>query len=605
MKKIILFLTILFLTLVIISCSRFSRIHNPSLLAEESKGSVLLPKRSTFELTQAFEKDGYEVDTLITYQGKRAIRAQSKIAFNYETGEPKVVYYLEGTGYQMGYLFGKIAHEEIEIMCTKFMNGIVPAFLKPGSVKPYKSLMGKLMIDLIKTNDKNISKVIPQELMNEMEGIVQGCKAVNPKTQVNLEKIFTLNVGVDFLLSQTYNIEGLWKSIPGITGANLKPPLFCNAFSVCNKATVDGKHYYGRDFMFPTANIFQDVACMIIYNPDPMLDYPKREPVVTVTAPGMVGAITAMNAKGLAFGVDMVPAGNINTKQPGLNSLLLVRHTAHYGSNFQKALQVIIHAPRGVPWLYSIAEAQSGRAAVLEAGAYADSLDFLSFPSKDLIKEGLLPSKEFLAQHDTLALYYGLKIRWDTYVYPDTFFSFNPGFFTKFDKPYDPEEIFGETAFIDTTFRAKAVPKGYYFAPQREEKPDLVLTTNMYINPSMRLCSMAPWTIMVSADHMDDSQWRYDALNRLLLRNYGKIDFQKARDIIDFLAPNGKYYTDFYQEINNSDYFYQIAASSDGKTLQVFGATSICDLTEKIIESHYGYFDDEWITISLENYLKE
>lgn len=600
-----LFLALLVLVFIMISCSRFSRIHKPSLLAEESKVSVQLPKRSTFELTKAFEQDGYEIDTVITYQGKRAIRAYSKTAINYETKKQKTVYYLEGTGYQMGYLFGKIAHEEIEIMCTKFMNGIVPAFLKPGSVKPYKSLMGQLMIDLIKANDKNMSKVIPQELMNEMEGIVQGCKAANPKTQVDLEKIFTLNVGVDFLLSQTYNIEGLWKSIPGITGANLKPPLFCNAFSVCKNATSDGKHYYGRDFMFPTANIFQNVACMIIYNPDPMLDYPKRVPIVTVTAPGMVGAITAMNAKGLAVGVDMVPAGNINAKQPGLNSLLLVRHTAHYGSSFQKALQVLIHAPRGVPWLYSMADAQSGRAAVLEAGAYADSLDFLSFPSKDLIKEGLFPTREFLAQYDTLSLLYGLKIRRDDYAYPDTFFSFNPGFFTKFGKTYDPEEFFNESAFIDSTFRAKAVPKGYYFAPQRETKPDLVLTTNMYINPSMRLCSMAPWTIMVSADHMDDAQWRYDALNRLLLKNYGKIDFQKAKDIIDFLAPNGKFYTDFYQEINNSDYFYQIAASSDGKTLQVFGATSICDLTEKVIESHYGYFADEWTRISLQNYLKE
>ena len=603
MKKNLIFLILIFALLA--SCSQFSRVKKVSILEEESSVSVPLPKRSTFELTQAFEKDGYVIDTVMTFQGKRGIKAHSISAINYETKSPKNVYYLEGTGYQMGYLFGKIAHVRIETMCTKFMDGIVPAFLKPGSVKPYKNLLGKLMIDIIKSNDKNISKIMPQEFMNEMVGIVAGCKEANPKTMVNLDNIFALNVGIDYLLAQTYNIQGLWKSIPGIDASNLKPPLFCNAFSVCKKATKDGKHYYGRDFMFPTADIFQNIACMIIYNPDPMLDYPRRESIISVTAPGMIGSITAMNANGLAIGVDMVPAGNLNSRQPGLNSLLLVRHAAHYGTTFDKALRVMVDAPRGVPWLYSVADAQSGRAAVLEAGAYADSLDFLSFPKKELIKEGLFPTKEFLAEYDTLALEYGLKIRWDNYAYPDTFFYFNAGLFKKFDKPYDPEDFFDITGFIDSTFKAKAVPNGYYFAPQREEKPDLVLVTNMYLNPSMRLCSMAPWTTMMSADHMDDTQWRYDALNRILLKEYGKIDFDKARDIIDFLAPNGKYYTHFYEEVNNSDYFYQSAASSDGKTLQIFGATSICDLTEKIIESHYGYYADEWIKLSIGNYIKE
>jgi len=603
MKKNLLFLVLIFALFA--SCTQFSRVKKVSILAEESSVCVPLPKRSTFELTQAFGKDGYVIDTVITFQDKRGIKAHSTSAVNYETQKPKYVYYLEGTGYQMGYLFGKIAHEKIEIMCTEFMDGIVPAFLRPGSVKPYRSLLGKLMIDVIKSNDKIISRVMPQELMNEMVGIVEGCKEANPETMVNLDNIFALNVGIDYLLAQTYNIEGLWKSIPGIDASNLKPPLFCNAFSVCKEATKDGSHYFGRDFMFPTASIFQNVACMIIYNPDPMLDYPRREPIISVTAPGMIGSITAMNANGLALGVDMVPAGNLNAKQPGLNSLLLVRHTAHYGSTFEQALRVMLHAPRGVPWLYSIADAQSGRAAILEAGAYADSLDFLSFPKVELIKEGLFPTKEFLAEYDTLSLKYGLKIRCDNYVYPDTFFYFNTGLFMRFDKPYDLEEFFDKTGFVDSTFKAKAVPNGYYFAPQREEKSDMVLATNMYINPSMRLCSMAPWTTMISADHMDDTQWRYDALNKILLKEYGKIDFEKARDIIDFLAPNGKYYTNFYEEVNNSDYFYQIASSSDGKTLQIFGATSICDLTEKIIESHYGYYADEWVKMSIGNYIKE
>lgn len=42
------------------------------------------------------------------------------------------------------------------------------------------------------------------------------------------------------------------------------------------------------------------------------------------------------------------------------------------------------------------------------------------------------------------------------------------------------------------------------------------------------------------------SQWRYDTLNRLLVGNYGNIDFATAREIITFLAPNRTpgYWTD-------------------------------------------------------------
>jgi hypothetical protein len=603
MKKNLLFIVLIVLLLA--ACTQFSRVKKASILAEESKVSISLPKLSTFELTNAFEQDGYVIDSVITFQGKRGIKVKSTTAVNYETKEPKVVYYLEGTGYQMGYMFGQLAHEEIELMCTQFLDGIIEAFLRPGSVKPYKSLLGKLMADFLQQNDKIISRCIPQELMNEMVGIVAGCQHVNPDTKVTFEKLFTLNVGIDFLLAQIYNIDGVWRNIPGIKGVNLRTPIFCNAFSATKKATVDGKHYFGRDFMFPAAGVFQNIACMIIYVPDPLPDLPRRIPLISVTAPGFVGSITAMNTNGFAMGVDMVPAGNLNARQPGLNSLLLVRHTAHYGSDIEKALRVLIHAPRGVPWLYPLADAESGRGAVIEAGVAADSIDFLDFPSKELKDQGLLPSQEFLTKYDSLPLEMGLKIRWDNYEYPDTFFYFNTGLFIKYQKPYHLEDILDRTGFIDSTFKEPGVPKGYYFAPQRERKPDLVLASNMYMNPSMRLCSMAPWTIMMSAEHMDDTQWRYDALNKILLTEYGKINFKKAEEIIDFLAPNGKYYTDFYERVSGSDYFYQIPSSSDGKTLQIFGATSICNLTDKIIKSHFGYFADKWIRLSINNYIKQ
>ncbi|MDP8227102.1 MAG: hypothetical protein P9L89_05635, partial [Candidatus Celaenobacter polaris] len=84
--------------LLLAACTQFSRVKKASILAEESKVSISLPKLSTFELTTAFEQDGYVIDSVITYQGKRGIRAKNTTVINYETKEQKYVYYLEGTG---------------------------------------------------------------------------------------------------------------------------------------------------------------------------------------------------------------------------------------------------------------------------------------------------------------------------------------------------------------------------------------------------------------------------------------------------------------------------------------------------------------------------
>lgn len=48
----------------------------------------------------------------------------------------------------------------------------------------------------------------------------------------------------------------------------------------------------------PTGDVFQEVAGMVIFVPAE----PHRLPLVAVTAPGMVGAITALNSRGVAMG---------------------------------------------------------------------------------------------------------------------------------------------------------------------------------------------------------------------------------------------------------------------------------------------------------------
>ncbi len=538
------------------------------------------------DLKKAFENDGYNVVATAEKNGKRGIRAESKTAVNYETKKPKAVFYVEGGAYEMGYLTGVLGHEEAEEMITIFLKNIMPTFLKTDPNK--KKWMWALGLKLLKWRCKRMKKDIPQYLQDEMHGLVDGCKSVNSKTKVSFNSVFALNVGFDYLLSAVYNLQGLWETV-GLDHNHLKIPIFCNAFGAFGKATSDGKCYFGRDFMFPDAGAFQNAAAMIIYRPDDA----AHLPLVAVTAPGFVGSIAAMNNDGVAMGVDMSPAANNNHKRPGLNSLLLVRHTMHMADSAEKAVKVITDAQRGVTWIYPIADGKNNRAVIVEAGAKMNDMHVLGFPPKDLKKNDLLPNEDFLKKHSQAKLIQGLMARWDDYDYPTEFFDFNDKLFAHYGKTYVPADA-GETGFFDKNRHGKNLPSAYYFAPQREAKDDLVLTTNLCVTPAMRIAGMDKWTIKIAGDHYDDVQWRYDALNSILIENYGKIDFEKAVEIIAFLAPNGKYFT---------HYFEHNPRSSDGKTMQIGGSTSACDLTDKVITSHYGYFADEWVSLTLPNYM--
>ncbi len=555
---------------------------------------------SASSLEVAFAKDNFDVVKSTTYQGCRGILAEHRTAINYETKQKKRVIYVEGTSYQMGYLIGYLAEPEMEQMTTQFLDRIIFDFIgvdvDPEKIIVIWSLLKGVILGLV----QKVKPDVPVEYLQEIEGMVAGAKAADPKTKVNSSDLLMLNVGIDCLLAYIYAFDHIWdrqeNSTPNsilyqgktITLDDLRIPVMCNAFSVFGKATSDGKHYFGRDFMFPTAKTFEFTSCHIIYRP-----HDGRLPLVSITAPGFAGSIAAMNSWGIGLGVDMSPSGNCNSSRPGLNSLLLVRHACHKGYTAESSLNSIIAAPRGVSWDYFIADGRNNKAVAVEAGYSTTSLDFLKYPPQELKNLGLIPTQEFLQRYENQQHQSGLMVRWNDYKYPEEFLQFNKDLFTYNKKTYNPAD-FEERGYISKTWQEKNCPAAYYFAPQRENKDDVLIMINHYVVPSMRLCAMNPGTVKVAAGNLDDIQWRYDELNNQVLENYGKIDFAKARELIDFLAPYRKF----------PEYYKHGPTSSDGKTNIVHGSVSVCDLTDCIMQSHFGFYADEWITTTLRNYVE-
>ncbi len=374
--------------------------------------------RSDAELGAAFEADGYAVERIERYHGCRGILARSVLDPN------RTALYVEGPARERGYLIGYLACERVERMASEFVDNVVPAFVAPALFHPlrFRRLKARLMDILrhrcLKTYYRHPDD-IPECLKDELRGTVAGCRARNPATRVTYRELFLLNTGIDFLLSYVYTGVHLldWVPdldaflaklrgrsrlvrrlaaairVPRVRARHLRVPLACNAFFLGRSLTDDGGCYFGRDFMFATAAVFQDTCCLIVHNPleDAGEGGDRRDvgndrqhasgalPIVSLTAPGLVGSITAMNVRGVAVGVDMLPAENCNFRRPGLNSLLLARRCADSARSLEDAVDTIVEAQRGVSWLYVVADGRSGRAAAVEAGMTTEALDGLSY----------------------------------------------------------------------------------------------------------------------------------------------------------------------------------------------------------------------------------
>jgi len=546
-------------------------------------------------LTNAFDNDGYIVKKIVNSFNRVGIMAEHKTAVNYDTGMKKKAYYLEGTEYEMGYQLGLLAENEISAMTRDFANNVIPAFVGIGA-SDKRGFIEELLISVMSTLSKDEYSNLPREIRDEIQGICDGCKKSNPRTKVDIKHLFILNAGIDIICSMVYTGGFLLRNEHGLKPTDFNIPIMCNAFAVFGRAAGNG-HYLGRDFMFPTANIFQDTAAHIIYNP---INTRNRNslPFVSITAPGMVGSISAMNMNGVGLGVDMSPAANCNTKRVGVNSILLTRMCAQFGHSINHAVEIMKGTPRGVSWNYIIADGKNDRACIVEAGSSNTDPGFLEHVPDD--SKILLPDNDFLNTHKSTEFQNGLMVRWNDYEYPIEYLNYNNALWKNYNKKSPLSRMmysdaFNKKGYINRAPKEKNCPSTFYFAPQRETESDIVITTNHYIIPEMRLYAMYPWTSSVVGEKINDIQWRYDELNYQILSTLekkGSIDYPTARKLIDFLAPYGKY----------PSYYAGNPRSSDGREIRIEGCTSLFDLKNLTVESHYGYYCDDWVKTTLAYY---
>ena len=591
---------------------------------------------------RALRQDGFDVTGspgFLVRDGALGIAAAHRSARNSATGQPKRAYYVEGTGRSAGWLLGAMAEPEVARMAGDFVENVVFAFFGSGAASDtgVLTLVKDAIVEIVAGASARMLADIPAELLAEIDGLEEGCRAANPRSTVRRERLLALNLGIDSLLAHIYT--GTIFAERGVHPGLLRTPVGCNAFSISGDAAM-GRHFFGRDFMFPTADVFQDTACLLIRVPDPAGTGTPRA-FVGQGAPGMVGVMAGMSSSGVAIGVDMLPSRLCSPARPGLNSLLLIRHCIQHCVSAREAVQRIREAPRGVSWLYPVADA-GGDAFVVEAGSrLAGNEPFPYLEHVPAYYRGRLPDAAYI---ERLRERYGLPGPQDGMVVrglgyrlpPEYLQDWNPGLWRAFDRNWleiakgllaeilgevkglftqrlgalwrqwvdevarlgaratFDDSMFGERGFIDRTWTDRNCPGPFFFAPVRQRRADVLIATNHAISPEMRLTSMNEWVAFLSGGEQDEMQWRYDEINREILDalSRGAVDEQAAWDAINFLRPNGRF-----------PEFYNRGGAKDWRMVQVHGSVTLCELKARVFKSLFGYYGDQPVTVHLDRYL--
>jgi len=328
-------------------------------------------------------------------------------------------------------------------------------------------------------------------------------------------------------------------------------------------------------------------------------------------------------------------------QKKSVNSLLVVRDVAQNTSTADEARQKVVGSERGLTWIYPIVDA-TGKAYILEAGKTVD--DAKGFPLFDYVtwryRCALRRAKGALAES-------GRKVQRGVFArdteYEDSastarlnrrlwrIYNWDPivkvvnvasagfaalGFLFKLNvkgfaasiktlcnalfryAPYNPK-FFSPTGVINCTWNDRNCPGPFYFAPLRKLPARTLVATNFSLSPALRLTAMNEWIALIGRTFLNDFQWRYDTLARLLRRAFSNgqkgLSKQAAWDLIDFLTPDPN--RGHFRTYHNED------GVTDWRRLQVKGSVSLFHPSTRWMKSQFGHYGDQPVEIHLPNYL--
>lgn len=385
----------------------------------------------------------------------------------------KYLLHLEGSAYAMGYQHGYLLAEEVRSTCSlDFFRSIVLDFL--GSDPTLAAVINNDALFSTLLNTVNAAAVTQAvyatyDMRQEMKGIADGARKRLAELGESAGSVYYERI---ILTNLAFDVI-LSYVYPIIVRDYLSAD---EKASLDTKALTESMHMCDGFVAAPSATVtggslvarsFMISDC--IGTRSLLVEYAPSSgnAFVAVNIPGFVGTPAAMNRYGVSIGMDMVPALQTNPVAPGMGCLLTARYVMQNCGSVQAALGAIRNSvARGVSWIYLVGDPATG--AVAEAAATTGL--------------GWMPSQ---------ATYFAAR---------------------GLDYVYDP-----------AAYPASAID-------QLETRSDLVVTSNHFIDPTVRQAS--------GSYAVKESTARYDYLTgRVLAAVDSGLDVAAAERLVNYLSP--------------------------------------------------------------------
>jgi hypothetical protein len=258
-----------------------------------------------------------------------------------------LVLHVKGSPYDMGYQHGCLLKDYVQGL---IYFGI-QRMLKMTYPRTYS-------YDFLVTCAHEMEKYIPQEYIEEMQGLADGAS-------MNYTDVLIDHVIPDI---KYYYGSG------------------CNGFAVFGNATKDGHLYFGRslDDILPAG---VPVGLITVCEPE------NGTAFVNVGFPGQIGAYTGMNKEGITLESNLSPSND--TTLDGTPILFTYRKVLQYSNNLTEATAIICNAARTTGWNILLGDGKNLNAAAVEisdnyckvfwAGDQAENMPPYYYPIQDAV----------------------------------------------------------------------------------------------------------------------------------------------------------------------------------------------------------------------------
>ncbi len=246
----------------------------------------------------------------------------------YQVGE-HLVLVMEGTHEEMGFQHGRLLAPHINHI------------MKEGYSK--KALLDRgYTRDYINAQSDRMEKFFPEEIKQEIQGVVKGLKAAGID-DINYEEIRT-----------------------GITQAEIlhfppDGPPSCSNFACWGKWTTDGRLLHGRNLDWNIKGDAQDDHVLLVWRPKGGI------PFMMVGWAGGVGSVSGMNSKGITIGEMTLPSPDATFD--GLPLLLQMRLILEKTDSLDDAVSFLKNCNRTTGWNFIIGDGKIPDGRALETDA--------------------------------------------------------------------------------------------------------------------------------------------------------------------------------------------------------------------------------------------